>query len=110
MASDYQNQRRVHPHPLSHAIPGDWFPGDTTIAGNECARITSAKLLRKSETPWCVTYIFLKLLCSDSINIIKYQVTKWCQVWLTSFFDSLFDELLWWLLYAKYGYLYTQET
>lgn len=30
-----------------------------------------------------------KLLCLESINIIKYQVTKWCLVWLWSCFDSL---------------------
>lgn len=49
MASDNQSQRHAQPHPLSHAEPQKWFPGDTSIAGNECARITSAKLLRKPE-------------------------------------------------------------
>lgn len=49
MASDNQRRRHVHPHPLSHADPQTWFPGDTSIAGNECARFISAKLLRKSE-------------------------------------------------------------
>lgn len=35
--------------PWSHAEPQNWFPSDTSIAGDECARVTSAKLLRKSE-------------------------------------------------------------
>lgn len=73
MASDNQRQRRAHPHPLSHAEPQTWFPGDTSIAGNECARIISAKLLRKSEALSVKTALL-------SVDIIKYQVTKRCHV------------------------------
>lgn len=53
-------RRHVHHHPLRHVMPGDWFPSDTSIAGDECARITSAKLLRKSEALWCVTTLHVK--------------------------------------------------
>lgn len=49
-----------HPHSLSRAKPGDWFPGDTASAGNECTGITNAKLLRKPEAPWCVIHTFVK--------------------------------------------------
>lgn len=79
MASDSQSQRHAHPHPLSHAEPQNLFPGDTSIAGNECARIISAKLLRKTEALRCVTNTFVKAALL-SVDIIKYQVTKWCQV------------------------------
>lgn len=41
-------------------MPGDWFPGDTSIDGNECARIISAKLLRKLGAPWCVMHTPVK--------------------------------------------------
>lgn len=75
MASGDQRQR----HALSHAEPQNWFPGDTSIAGNECATITSAKLLRKSEALRCVTHTFVKAALL-SVDIIIYQVTKWCHV------------------------------
>lgn len=56
MASDNHSQRHAYLHPVSHAAPQNWLPDDTSIAGDECARITSATLLRKSDPLWCVTH------------------------------------------------------
>lgn len=85
VASDYLPKSKgvhAHPHSLSCAMPGDWFPSDTSIDGNEGARITSAKLLRKPEAPWCVMHTLVKAaLLRVYWNIIKYQVSKWCHVW-----------------------------
>lgn len=37
---------------------------------------------------------FSESCATQSVDIIKYQVMKWCHVWGKSCFDSLF-ELLW---------------
>lgn len=56
----FQNQRHAHAHSLCHAMPRDWLPGDIATAGNECARITSAKFLRKPEAPWYALHTFVR--------------------------------------------------
>lgn len=80
MASDYLPKSKgvpAHPHSLSCAMPGDWFPSDTSIDGNEGARITSAKLLKKPDAPWCVMHTFVKAaLLRVYWNIIKLSGVK----------------------------------
>lgn len=85
MASDHlpksKGMRACH-HSLSCAVPGDWFPGDTSVDGNECTRIISAKLCSESLKHHGVSgTLGWKQFYSESIDIIKYQVTKWCHVW-----------------------------
>lgn len=84
MASDYLPKSKgmhAHPHSWSRARPGDWFPGDTSIDGNECARIISAKLLRKLGAPWCVMHTPVKaavLRVYQTSSIIRSQNGATC--------------------------------
>lgn len=81
MASDYLSKSKgvLHLHSRSHAMPGDRFPGDTSIAGDDCARMTSAKFLRKPEGPWCVVHTFATavLLQSPSASLSGDRMVPW---------------------------------
>lgn len=88
-------------------MPGDWFPGDTSIAGNECARITSAKSLRKPEGPWCVMHTFATavLLQSPSASLSVDKMVPWTGKALHCFplwWTALVGPLMW-----KCGWLKT---
>lgn len=69
----FKIKRHAYAHSLRRAMPRDWLPGDIATAGNECARITSAKFIRKPEAPWyalhtCESCATQSLLTSSSTS------------------------------------------
>lgn len=85
VASDLlPKSKGVHAHcrSVSRAMPGVWFPGDTSVDGDECTRVLSAKLCSESPKHLGVSCtLWWEHFYSESIDIVKYQVTKWCHVW-----------------------------
>lgn len=70
----FKIKRHAHVHLLRRAMPRDWLPGDIATAGNECARITSAKFLRKPEAPWYALHTFVK---AALLSLLTSSNTRW---------------------------------